>query len=164
MIFVCVLTDAISSLSLVHEQPEANLLKRKPRSVKKDRLADWRLLFHAYMFVGTPLTIISCAMGFWWMSRAGIPFSDMWLLFQQLPIGKKSTQNLFLFPAMATSLLIAVFLSYVPAFEKVFLTRGVSVEHYFLPMAFGVGMLMLEETRKLLVRQYPRSFVAWLAW
>ncbi|SOV07783.1 uncharacterized protein UDID_12119 [Ustilago sp. UG-2017a] len=55
MIFVCVLRDAISSLSLVHEQPEADLLKRKPRSVKKDRLADWKLLLHAYLFVGIPL-------------------------------------------------------------------------------------------------------------
>ncbi|KAJ1025850.1 hypothetical protein NDA16_002476 [Ustilago loliicola] len=211
MIFVCVLTDAISSLSLVQEQPEANLLKRKPRSVKKDRLADWKLLLHAYLFVGIPLTIISCAMAFFYMSRHSIPFSDMWLtygagkvqstnpdyfaevlnqanavyffnlviqqwfnllgwrtqqrsLFQQLAVGKKSTQNLFLFPAMATSLLIAVFLSYVPAFQKVFLTRGVSVEHYFLPMAFGVGMLLLEETRKFLVRQYPRSIIAKLAW
>ncbi|SYW76275.1 probable K, P-type ATPase (mediates high-affinity potassium or sodium uptake) [Ustilago bromivora] len=81
MIFVCVLRDAISSLSLVHEQPEADLLKRKPRSVKKDRLADWKLLLHAYLFVGIPLTIISCAMGFWWMPRAGIKFSDMWLTY-----------------------------------------------------------------------------------
>ncbi|KAJ1036500.1 hypothetical protein NDA13_000033 [Ustilago tritici] len=81
MIFVCVPRDAISSLSLVHEQPEADLLKRKPRSVRKDRLADWKLLLHAYLFVGIPLTIISCAMGFWWMSRAGITFSDMWLTY-----------------------------------------------------------------------------------
>ncbi|CCF50194.1 hypothetical protein NDA11_000216 [Ustilago hordei] len=81
MIFVCVPREAISSLSLVHEQPEADLLKRKPRSVKKDRLADWKLLLHAYLFVGIPLTIISCAMGFWWMSRAGIKFRDMWLTY-----------------------------------------------------------------------------------
>ncbi|SPO23940.1 probable K, P-type ATPase (mediates high-affinity potassium or sodium uptake) [Ustilago trichophora] len=211
MIFVCVGTDAISSLSLVHEQPEADLLKRKPRNVKTDRLADWRLLTHAYLFVGIPLTVTSAAMAFWYMERHGVPFSDMWLtygagkvqtnnpdlfnevlnganavyffnlviqqwfnllgwrtqkrsIFQQPPVGKKSTQNLYLFPAMALSLLVAVFLSYIPAFQKVFLTRGVSVEHYFLPMAFGIGMLLLEEARKFIVQRWPRSFVAKLAW
>lgn len=211
MIFVCIGTDGISSLCLVHEQPEAELLKRKPRNVKTDRLADWKLLLHAYLFVGIPLTLTSSAMAFWYMQRNGVPFSDMWLkyggglvqstnpdkfnevlnranavfffnlviqqwfnllgwrtqsrsILQQLPVGKKSTQNLYLFPAMAVSLLIAVFLSYVPAFQRVFLTRGVNVEHYFLPIAFGVGMLMLEETRKLVVRTWPRGILAKLAW
>lgn len=211
MIFVCIGTDAISSLSLVHEQPEADLLKRKPRNVKKDRLADWRLLVHADLFVGIPLTVTSCAMAFWYMQRHGVPFSDLWLtygagkvqttnpalfnevlyranavyffnlviqqwfnllgwrtqtksIFQQPPIGRKSTQNWYLLPFMALSLLVAIFLSYVPAFQRVFLTRGVSVEHYFLPMAFGVGMLLIEEARKFIIRTYPRSIIAKMAW
>ncbi|TKY88592.1 hypothetical protein EX895_002581 [Sporisorium graminicola] len=211
MIFVCIGTDGVSSLCLVHEQPELDLLKRKPRSTKKDRLADWRLLLHAYVFVGIPLTLTSSAMAFWYMQRNGVPFSDMWLkygggtvqslqpdrfnevlyranavyffnlviqqwfnllgwrtqtrsLFQQLPLGRKTTQNLYLFPAMAVSLLIAVFFSYVPAFQHVFLTRGVSVEHYFLPVAFGVAMLLLEEARKFVVQKWPHSIVAKVAW
>ncbi|KAJ9474457.1 putative Calcium-transporting ATPase 1 (putative) [Pseudozyma hubeiensis] len=211
MIFVCIGTDGISSLCLVHEQPEAELLKRKPRNVKTDRLADWKLLLHAYLFVGVPLTLTSSAMAFWYMQRNGVPFSDMWLkygggriqtmdparfnevlyranavyffnlviqqwfnllgwrtqtrsILQQLPVGKKSTQNLYLFPAMAVSLLIAVFLSYIGAFQRVFLTRGVNVEHYFLPIAFGVGMLALEETRKLVVRTWPKGLLAKVAW
>ncbi|SJX65096.1 K, P-type ATPase (mediates high-affinity potassium or sodium uptake) [Sporisorium reilianum f. sp. reilianum] len=211
MIFVCIGTDGVSSLCLVHEQPELDLLKRKPRSTKKDRLADWRLLLHAYVFVGIPLTLTSSAMAFWYMQRHGVPFSDMWLkygggtvqstqpdrfnevlyranavyffnlviqqwfnllgwrtqtrsLFQQLPLGRKATQNVYLFPAMVVSLLIAVFFSYVPAFQHVFLTRGVSVEHCFLPVAFGVAMLLLEEARKLVVRKWPRSGVGKVAW
>ena len=211
MIFVCVGTDLLPSLSIVHEQPESDLLKRKPRNVKKDRLADWKLLFHAYFYVGMPLTAISCAMGFWWMQRQGIPFSDMWLrygggtiqttrpeffneilyqanavyffnlviqqwfnllgwrtqrlsLFQQSPVGNKKTQNLYMFPAMAFSLLLAIFLSYIPGLQHVFLTRGIAAEHFFLPMAFGAGMLLLEEGRKYLVRTYPRGILAKMAW
>lgn len=52
MIIICVVTDVLPALSLVHEQPEADLLLRKPRDRKKDRLADGKLLFQAYFFLG----------------------------------------------------------------------------------------------------------------
>ncbi|KAN0065286.1 hypothetical protein ACQY0O_001121 [Thecaphora frezii] len=212
MILICVGTDLFPSLSLCFEKPESDLLKRKPRNVKKDRLADWKLLVHAYFFVGLPLTVVSCAMGFWWMQRRGVAFSDMWLrygggevqrtrpeyfnevlleangvyffnlvlqqwfnlmgwrtrrlssLFQQVPVGRRRTQNLYLFPAMAFALVLAVFLSYVPALQRVFMTRGVAVEHFFLPMAFGAAMLAVEEARKWAVRTWPRGVVAKVAW
>lgn len=79
MILICVLTDLFPSLSLIQEKPESDVLLRKPRDTKKDRLANWQLLAHAYLFVGVPLTLCSAAMAFWWMQRKGIPFSDMWL-------------------------------------------------------------------------------------
>ncbi|PWN51634.1 K, P-type ATPase [Violaceomyces palustris] len=212
MIFICVGTDLMPSLALTQEQPESDLLKRKPRNVKTDRLADWKLLVQAYLWVGTPLTLVSCAMGFWWMQRHGVPFSDMWLkygggriqteqpemfnevlyqanavyffnlvlmqwfnlmgwrtqklssLFQQVPILNSATRNYTLFPAMAFSLVLAVFLSYIPALQNVFLTRGVSVEHYFLPLAFGALLLLAEEARKWWIRRSPGSLLAKLAW
>lgn len=52
MIIICVVTDVLPALSLVHEKPEADLLLRKPRDRKKDRLADTKLLCHAYLFIG----------------------------------------------------------------------------------------------------------------
>ena len=69
-----------------------------------------------------------------------------------------------MFPAMAFSLLLAIFLSYIPGLQHVFLTRGIAAEHFFLPMAFGAGMLLLEEGRKYLVRTYPRGILAKMAW
>lgn len=42
------------------EPPEDGLLLRKPRNIKKDRLADWRLLVHAYGFLGVIESL--CAM------------------------------------------------------------------------------------------------------
>lgn len=78
MILICCLTDLFPSLSLIQEQAESDVLKRKPRNVKKDRLANTQLLIQAYVFVGIPLTVCSCAMSFWWMQRQGVPFSDMW--------------------------------------------------------------------------------------
>jgi sodium/potassium-transporting ATPase subunit alpha len=77
MIFICCVTDIAPSLSLVHEQPEANLLARKPRSVKKDRLVDWKTLLHAYLFIGVPYALIASALGFAYMQDHGVPFSDI---------------------------------------------------------------------------------------
>ena len=73
-------------------------------------------------------------------------------------------RNLAIFPAMAISLVIASFFSYVPFFNKAFLTRGVDVEYWFLPVAFGLGLLLLDESRKALNRAYPKSPLAWLSW
>lgn len=52
MILICVGTDVLPALSLVYEKPEADLLLRKPRDRKKDRLVDWKLLLQAYFFIG----------------------------------------------------------------------------------------------------------------
>lgn len=52
MIIICVGTDVLPALSMVREKPEADLLLQKPRNRKKDRLANARLIFHAYFFIG----------------------------------------------------------------------------------------------------------------
>ncbi len=52
MIIICVFTDVFPALSMVNEKPEADLLLRRPRDRKKDRLINWRLLLHAYFFLG----------------------------------------------------------------------------------------------------------------
>ncbi|KAL9936732.1 hypothetical protein V8E36_004800 [Tilletia maclaganii] len=211
MIIICALNDAICSLTLCLEKPEGELLKSKPRNVKKDRLADWKLLLHAYVFVGLPLTVCCFSMAFWDMQKRGVPFSDMFLkysggvtaqtqpelyaeainkgqsvfyftailmqwwnllairtrrlsIFQKAPIGRPETSNLMLFPAMLVSLLIGIFIHYVPAIQHVFLTREIRVEYFFLPAAFGIVMLSLDEMRKYAVRTYPRCFLAKIAW
>jgi sodium/potassium-transporting ATPase subunit alpha len=52
MIIICVVTDVLPALSLVQEKPEMDLLLKKPRDRRKDRLADFRLLLQAYGFLG----------------------------------------------------------------------------------------------------------------
>lgn len=52
MIIICAATDVFPALSLIREQPEADLMLHKPRDRKKDRLADWKLILHAYLFLG----------------------------------------------------------------------------------------------------------------
>ncbi|KZO92976.1 sodium-potassium ATPase [Calocera viscosa TUFC12733] len=210
MIIICVGTDVLPALSMVMEQPEADLLLRRPRIPKKDRLANWRLIVHAYFFLGILESLCAMSSAYWFLQRKGIPFSAMWLtygnlpadidpdnfaellnqaqsvyfftlvimqwgnllatrtrrlsIFQHPPIGNPTTRNVYIFGAMICALGIAVFFSYIPFFQNVFLTRGVPVEHYFLPMAFGIGILFIDECRKYAVRRWPKSALAWLAW
>lgn len=102
MIIICVGTDVLPALSMVREQPEADLLLRKPRDKKKDRLADWKLLFHAYFFIGiiesftamvgcvlpfheqlryhsNSICDYSCRAFYFGFQRNGVPFSAIWL-------------------------------------------------------------------------------------
>ncbi len=79
MIMICCLTDCAAATVLAYEKPEADVLLRKPRNVKKDKLVDWRLLFHAYIFLGVQETVCSFAMAYWYCQRKGVHFSALWL-------------------------------------------------------------------------------------
>lgn len=210
MIIICVGTDVLPALSLIYEKPESDLLLRKPRDRKKERLVNWQLLFHAYFFIGLLETLCAMATAFYFgFVRHGIPFSAIWLsygnvrgvstyrlneatyrcqsiyffclvfmqwgnllatrtrrlsILHQSPIFKKATNNYYLFPAMLFALVVTVFFSYVPWFQKVMFTRGVAVENYVMPLAFAVGILMCDEVRKYFVRRYPRGPIAKMAW
>ncbi|GAA6030385.1 hypothetical protein JCM8097_009082 [Rhodosporidiobolus ruineniae] len=211
MILICAVTDVLPAMALCYEKPEADLLTRPPRNRKTDRLADWRLLLHAYGFIGLLESLTSMVGAFYWgFHRGGIPFSALWLkyggydvdpdyfnerlavaqsiyfwnlvimqwfnllstrtrrlsIIQQDPLFHPATRNLRLFAAMALSLVLGIFFSYVPFFQRVFDTRGkgLQVYHFFLPMAYGIGLLALDETRKWSVRRWPTGITAKLAW
>lgn len=61
------------------------MLLRKPRVPGKDRLVDWQLVLQAYGFVGVMETTASFAMSYWYLERSGIPFSDIWFKFGEMP-------------------------------------------------------------------------------
>ncbi|CAD0084388.1 unnamed protein product [Aureobasidium vineae] len=73
-------------------------------------------------------------------------------------------RNPYLLPAIVFAMTIAIFFLYVPKFHSVLDTAVVPVEYWFLPFAFGIGLLLFDETRKLLVRKYPGSILAKMAW
>ncbi|GAA5889238.1 hypothetical protein JCM8208_007811 [Rhodotorula glutinis] len=80
MIIVCACTDPLPALSLTYEAPEADLLLRPPRDRKKDRLANWRLLLHAYSFLGLLESLTAMVGAFYFgFHRRGIRFSQLWL-------------------------------------------------------------------------------------
>ncbi|KAH4073607.1 hypothetical protein HBI81_060200 [Parastagonospora nodorum] len=210
MIIICCLTDCAAAITLAYEKPEADLMLRPPRNIKKDRLVDTKLIFHAYFFVGLYQCFLSFTMAFWYMERKGIPFTAMWLkfgnydpqydanyinetantassiyfvtlvimqlfnllatrtrrlsIFQQPPILNKGTQNWLLFPSMVFAIVVVFIFCYIPSLQETIGTREVPVEYWFLPAAFGLGLLMLDEGRKYCVRTWPNGLLARIAW
>ncbi|KAK8048677.1 hypothetical protein PG994_010407 [Apiospora phragmitis] len=210
MIIICCFTDCAAATVLSYKKPEADVLLRKPRNVKKDRLVNWQLVAMAYGVLGVIETFASFAMAYWYLERNGIPFRVLWFsfgvlpdwidpdyyaqkineassiyfvnlvvmqwfnlmairtrrwsIFQHPPAFNKASQNLALFPAIAFALVMAIFWLYVPVFQEVLGTSKVPAEHYFLPMAFGMFILIMDEGRKYMVRKYPDGFLAKAAW
>jgi sodium/potassium-transporting ATPase subunit alpha len=203
MIIICCFTDCAAATAIAYEKPEADVLMRPPRNAKKDRLVDFRLIFHAYGCIGVIETVSSFAMSYWYCQRQGLPFSALCFGFGNVPSNLTSDQyhqilntassiyfvnlvvmqwfnlfavrtrrisvlrqrmNWYLVPAIIFALLIAIFFLYVPKFHEVLATTTVPAEHWFLPMAFGLGVLLLDEGRKFLARRYPSSLIAKIAW
>ncbi|KAJ8122867.1 hypothetical protein ONZ43_g1046 [Nemania bipapillata] len=87
MIIICCFTDCAAATVISYEKPEADVLLRKPRNVKKDRLVDWKLVFHAYGVIGILETVLSFFVSFWYLQRNGIPFTQLWFAFGKIPDG-----------------------------------------------------------------------------
>jgi sodium/potassium-transporting ATPase subunit alpha len=85
-------------------------------------------------------------------------------ILQHPPLFRRSTRNFFLFPAILFALVVAVIFLYIPKLQSVLSTTSVPAVHYFLPMAFGMGLLLLDEARKWAVRTYPKSILAKITW
>lgn len=85
-------------------------------------------------------------------------------IFSHPPLFNKATQNYYLFPAILFALVMAFFWLYIPAIQDTLGTTRVPVENFFLPMAFGIGVLFLDEARKYCVRKWPKGGLAWCAW
>ncbi|KAJ7737652.1 calcium ATPase transmembrane domain M-containing protein [Mycena olivaceomarginata] len=204
--------DVVMSISLMFERPEADLMLRKPRNARTDRLTDWRFFVQIYLFMG--LMMWPCAMGMWffYMSKQGLAFYDVILVYDKWQDGYKGysiaqlthfvsvgqciyyvtmvfmqyggllsarnrrmsilKSNPFWGPrrnvavpiGMMFTMLIAIVNLYGPGFEHVFATAPIPGMFWGLPFAFAFGILCMDETRKLVVRSYPKSFVAKAAW
>lgn len=85
MIMICCLTDCAAATTLAYEKPEADVLLRRPRNPKKDKLVDWKLLFHAYFFLGLQECVCSFAMAYWYAQRKGVTFGNLWLGYGEYP-------------------------------------------------------------------------------
>ncbi|KAF5000455.1 hypothetical protein FGRMN_1786 [Fusarium graminum] len=84
-------------------------------------------------------------------------------IFQASPLSK-AHRNPWLILSMLISLCIAIFVTEVPGIQKLFDTESVPIEFWFIPIPLGLGILLVDEIRKFIVRTYPNSFVARIAW
>jgi sodium/potassium-transporting ATPase subunit alpha len=80
------------------------------------------------------------------------------------PLFRRETTNYFLFPAIAFAVLIVILFIYPTKLQTVLGTAPIPASHWFLPMTFGLGVFLLDEGRKFLVRKYPKGILARIAW
>lgn len=62
------------------------------------------------------------------------------------------------------SIAIAIFVTEVPGIQSLFGTASVPLKHWFLPIPLAIGLLAMDEVRKVVVRTWPKGPVARIAW
>lgn len=204
--------DVVMSISLMYEQPEVDLMLRKPRNARTSRLTDWKFFVQIYLFIG--LMMWPCAMSMWflYMSQQGLKFYDVILVYDKWTDGYKGytiaqlthfvsvgqciyyvtmvfmqyggllsvrnrrvsilqsnplwgpRRNLAVPAGMIGTMLIAIVNLYGRGFHKVFVTAPIPGMFWGIPFSFALGILCMDETRKLIVRTYPKSIIAKIAW
>ncbi|KAF9960994.1 hypothetical protein BGZ65_011407, partial [Modicella reniformis] len=77
---------------------------------------------------------------------------------------RKERRNLWLFLGILASFLIAVLVTETPGIQKVMLTNSVPIKYWLLPLPCAVFIIMADEIRKTLVRAFPKSIFARIAW
>ena len=73
-------------------------------------------------------------------------------------------RNPWLAGGMLASLVIAVFVTEEPGLQRLFNTAPVPIEFWLIPLPLALGILAMDELRKLLVRLFPTGPIARIAW
>lgn len=84
-------------------------------------------------------------------------------IFQADPI-RKQRRNPWLVVGALASLVIAIFVTEEPGLQALFGTASIPIEFWFIPIPLGLGILMMDELRKLCVRAFPKGPIARVAW
>ncbi|KAJ1911429.1 hypothetical protein H4219_005946 [Mycoemilia scoparia] len=71
MIVICMLTDVWVSISLMFEAAESDIMTRRPRNPKKDRLVNWRFFLQVYGFIGVFQCLFAHIIYFTYMHKYG---------------------------------------------------------------------------------------------
>jgi sodium/potassium-transporting ATPase subunit alpha len=77
---------------------------------------------------------------------------------------RKQRRNPWLLAGALVSLAIAVFVTEEPGLQQIFETASAPIEFWFYPIPLALGVLVMDEVRKLVVRVWPGGFIAKIAW
>ena len=172
-------TDTLPALALGAEKPDAETMRRPPRS-PGERLLSWSVLMRAYLFLGPLESVAALAAFFFVLHGAGWQFGgalDMHgTLYLQATtacltaIIVMQVVNVFLcrHPVMssfrrgaggnpliwygiALELLLILLIDYTPWGNALFGTAAIGGEVWLFIVPFMLGMLLLEELRKAIV-------------
>ena len=174
-------TDMLPAVALGAEKPEPAAMKQPPRSPKK-RLIDWTLLARSYLFLG-PLEAVAAMTAFFFVLGSGgwsygqlLPASDP--LYRQATAACLSAiivmqvanvflcrsdrasafsfgpfSNRLILTGILLELMLILLIDYTPLGNRFFATAALTGAVWLLVIPFAVGMLGLDELRKVLARR-----------
>jgi magnesium-transporting ATPase (P-type) len=174
-------TDMLPALALGVEKPEPRLMQRPPRS-SSERLWNWALIFRAYLFLGVMEAAAAMAAFVFvlhrggWQSGQDLAWDDP--LYLQATTACLSAiiamqvvnvflcrsdhesvfsfgffSNRFILWGIAAEIGLILLIDYTPWGNRIFGTAPISAEVWLFVIPFAVGMLVLEELRKWLIRR-----------
>jgi calcium-translocating P-type ATPase len=173
-------TDMLPGVALGAEKPESAAMTQPPRS-PKERLIDWSLLARSYLFLG-PLEAVAALTAFFFVLVTGgwtygqlLPASDPLYLqattaclsaivvmqVANILLCRSERASAFSFSVFNNWLIAAgivsevaliLLIGYTALGNHIFATAPISGTVWLILIAFAVGMLLLEELRKLLIR------------
>ena len=73
-------------------------------------------------------------------------------------------RNPWLLLSMVISAAIAVFVTEVPGIQNLFGTASFPIEFWAIPLPLALGILCMDEIRKLTIRLFPIGPIAQIAW
>jgi sodium/potassium-transporting ATPase subunit alpha len=177
-------TDMLPALALAAERPHPGVMQRAPRS-RSERLLSWPLLARAYLFLGPIQAIAAMTAFFLVLDAAGWSFGESLARLDPLYLQattaclvaivvmqvanvfvcRSSTLSVFALGLFSNRLILAGILAEVAIILLIVYTEPGNVlvgtaplppELWLFPIPFALGMLVLEETRKWLVRRRAR--------
>jgi sodium/potassium-transporting ATPase subunit alpha len=77
---------------------------------------------------------------------------------------RKARRNPWLALGIIISLCIAIFVTEVPGIQTLFVTGSVPILFWLIPIPLALGILVMDEMRKLVVRTWPGGPIARIAW
>jgi len=84
-------------------------------------------------------------------------------ILQHNPLSEK-TRNYKIYYSILGSLSLALIVIYIPTEGGILQTNPPPAEYWFIPIGFSIFLVLCDETRKYIVRNYPKSIIARLAW
>jgi len=173
-------TDMLPALGLGAEKADPGVMRRPPRA-RGERLLNWGLLLRAYLFLGMLEATAALAAFFYVLQGAGWQYGQMLphdsTLYLQATTATLSAiivmqvANVFLcrnpsrsilstgvlgnpliFAGVALEIALILAIDYTPWGNAVFGTAPIPVDVWLFVVPFALGMVVLEEARKWMVR------------
>ncbi|MDD5320441.1 MAG: cation-transporting P-type ATPase [Methylococcales bacterium] len=175
-------TDMLPALGLGAGKPEPGSMDKPPRP-RKERLLDWRLLVYAYLFLGVLEAIVAMAAYFYVLHGGGwhwgvsleahdslylqattacfsaIIVSQIVNVFLCKTPGRslfsgKLFDNRIILWGIALEIALVLVIDYTDWGNLIFGTAPIAPEVWLFMLPFALGMLLLEELRKVVVAKF----------